>query len=836
MKATHHDLFLSDFYAPDSGNGSCGRNLNRLRAVWGILMKKRNLNGIWRMEGNGFSCEGTVPGSVYSFLLSSHLMEDPFYRTNELAALELIGHDYTFTRMFEFALPEGDVPVLLHCDGLDTICELFINGKQVASTKNMHRRYEFDVTKYLKNGENVISALFRSPSVYIKEMFAKEPMPGTSDPLRGYQHIRKAHCMLGWDWGPRLPDAGIWRDIYLLTVDTGRIEEVHITQRHENSRVFVTPEVKVSGGSSSVVVRVTSPSGKEFTLEANRESEIHEPLLWWPNGLGAQSLYTFRIELYENGAIVDSDTKRIGLRTLKLVREMDRYGESFCHEVNGVRFFAMGADYIPEDSIFSRITKARTEKLLKNCRDCNFNAIRVWGGGYYPDDFFFDLCDELGLVVFEDMMFACTVIPRGIEMRDEIRAEITDNLLRIRHHACIAVISGNNEIEARGKQGKDLDEIYYEVFEEIIPGIIRDVCPYIPYIPSSPTSCGHFIDPENENYGDSHYWQVWHGGLPFSEYRNHYFRYLSEFGFESFPCEKTVNSFTLPEDRNIFGRTMEMHQRSRGANRKILTYLADTFKYPYEFGTLLYASQLLQAEAIRYGVEHLRRNRGRCMGALYWQLNDIWPVASWSSIDYYGRFKALQYVAKRFFAPVLISCCETGETTTRPYVILVEGCPDYDTTAQLCVTNDTLGEVSGTVRWELRTASGKILDKGAESLAIPSMTAKSLDKMDFHKTDFLNNYMSFSFESDGRVTSSGTVLFTAPKHFNFLDPKLRCERSGDEITVYAEAYAKYVEIYSPDSDFILSDNYFDMNPGKVTVKILEGEPETVCLRSVYDIK
>ena len=670
-------------------------------------------------------------------------------------------------------------------------------------------------------------------------------MPGNGDTLEGFCHLRKASCMMGWDWGPRLPDAGIWKDIYLLTVDSDRIADVHITQRHERGQVFVRPQVQTAQNLAEVRITVTAPNGTVFTLPANTESEITDPQLWWPNGFGKANLYTFRVELVENGAVVDSDEKRIGLRTLKLVREKDEYGESFCHEVNGVRIFAMGADYIPEDNLLSRITKERSAVLLKRCVDCNFNAIRIWGGGFYPHDFFFDLCDELGLLVFEDLMFACMNVPANPEMHANVAAEVRENLIRTRHHACVAVISGNNEMEegvafwwaGLGETAHNALKVnYLKIFEHMIPNIVSEVCPYIPYVPSSPSSFGSFIDPRNENYGDCHYWQVWHGGLPFTEYRNHYFRYLSEFGFESFPCEKTVNTFTEPQDRNIFSRVMEMHQRCKGANKKILTYLADTFLYPRDFGTMLYASQLLQAEAIRYGVEHLRRHRGRCMGALYWQLNDIWPVASWASIDYFGRYKALQYVAKRFYAPVMISCKEIGETTTRPYVVMEQGVYDYTTEAQLCIANETLQAVNGTVEWALRTAGGAVLQSGQQEVAVPAQQSVWLENMDFCKTDVENHYLSFAFVVDGKTVSQGTVLFTVPKHFNFCDPHLRYELNGDEITVFADCYAKYVEIDSPDSDFILSDNYFDMNGGSYTVRILEGTPKTIRLRSVYDIR
>ena len=802
-------------------------------------MKKFTLNGVWNMSGGKYNCSGTVPGSVYSFLLDNKLMDDPYYRTNELEACDILEDDFDFSRTFDFAKP--DYPVLLHCDGLDTLCDIYISGKHIGFTNNMHRTYEFDVTDALVDGENEIKLHFASPNKYTREMHAKDPVPGTSDTFFGFPHLRKASCMMGWDWGPRLPDAGIWKDIYLLTVDSDRISEVHITQRHQDGRVYITPNVTTEKNVAEVVVKVTAPSGQEFSVPANQESEIENPQLWWPNGFGKQNLYTVTVELIENGNVVDSNTKRIGLRTLKLIQERDQWGESFCHEVNGIRFFAMGADYIPEDNIFSRYSRERTFNLIKQCRDCNFNAIRVWGGGIYPHEDFFDACDEYGLIVFCDLMFACMAIPGYPEFTENVEIEIRQNLARIRHHASLAVISGNNEIEEaiefwwRGDGQNTRKRVYIKLFERLIPKIIDELCPYVPYISSSPSSGGGFVDIRGENTGDCHYWQVWHGNLPFTEYRNHFFRYLSEFGFESFPCEKTVNSFTLPEDRNIFSRTFEMHQRCKGANKKILNYLGDTFLYPTEFGTLLYASQLLQAEAIRYGVEHMRRHRGRCMGALYWQLNDIWPVASWSSIDYYGRYKALQYVAKRFFAPVMISCGEIGETTTRPYVVMLKDY-DYTTQARIVVANETTADVNGTINWELRSADGKILQTGSQNVTVPALDTYWLDNLDFNKTDVQNNYLSFGFTVDGNVVSEGTVLFTVPKHFNFVNPNLRYEINGDEITIFADAYARSVEIDSPDSDFILSDNYFDMNAGSKTVKILEGTPKTIKLRSVYDIR
>ena len=790
------------------------------------------------MTGNGYDCTGTIPGSLYSFLLDNKLMDDPYYRDNEFGALELTYHEYTFTRTFNFEKDECEHYVV--CEGLDTFCDVYLNGKHIGKADNMHVTYSFDATEAIKNGENEITVVCHPIREFLKEKNDKLQLFPSTQSIYGFGHIRKAHCMLGWDWGPMLPDTGIWRPIYVESRNSAKITDIKINQRHEGGRVFITPSIKTDK-EADVKVTLICECGCEFGIKANEEYEVENPRLWWPAGLGKQSLYTVKAEVIEGGEVVHTEQRRIGLRDMKLIREKDKWGESFMHECNGVRFFAMGADYIPEDNVLSRCTKERSYTLLKRCKDANFNAIRIWGGGYYPDDYFFDICDELGLVVFFDLAFACSLYNPDDEMLESIRVEVRQNISRLRHHPSIALISGNNEVEACS--GGAIPEVLAackdricEMFNDTIPTVLKEVYPEIPYISTSPICCGHFIEPNNDNYGDTHYWEVWHSGKPFTEYRNHYFRYLSEFGFQSFPCEKTVNQFTLPEDRNIFSRVMEQHQRNTGANAKIVTYLSETFLYPTNFGTLLYASQLLQAEAIKYGVEHLRRNRGRCMGALYWQLNDIWPVASWASIDYYGRLKALHYYAKRFFTPVIISCEEIGEKATRPFVIYDPYEFDYVTKAKLSVTNDTLADKDLTVRAYLRNSYGKVLETYEWNINVPSFSVVHLDQIDFNKTDVKENYYSYELVEAGEIISSGTVLFTAPKHFEFKDPEIEVKVEGDEITVKASAYAKSVELYSDDEDFVLSDNFFDINGDEVRVKVLEGKTINVKARSVYDIR
>lgn len=541
----------------------------------------------------------------------------------------------------------------------------------------------------------------------------------------------------------------------------------------------------------------------------------------------------------KDGAVLDVWEKRIGLRTMTVRREKDEHGESFAHEVNGVAIFAMGADYIPEDNLLYRVTPERTYDLLKQCRDSNFNTIRVWGGGNYPYDAFWDACDELGLIVWEDFMFACAVYHLTEEFEANIRAEFADNIRRIRHHASLGLWCGNNEMEmfmAYETWSRDAlrKSDYIKMYEYIIPQVLKEEDPQTFYWPASPSSGGGFGDPNGEKAGDVHYWDVWHGNKPFTEYRKFRFRYLSEFGFQSFPSLKTVETFTEPEDRNIFSYVMEKHQRNASANGKIMNYLEQTYLYPNDFDTLLYASQLLQADAIRYGVEHFRRLRGICMGTVYWQLNDCWPVASWASIDYYGRWKALQYAAKRFFAPIMISCQEEGLLTqdanvnAQPY--------DVKKSIHLCVSNETMQDISVTARWSLRSASGDIKRQGEQELKVKALSNAWMDKAELPEAELYGDYVSFEAEQNGEIVSRGSVIFSAPKHFGFLDPKLTATVEGDQLIVTSSAYARSVEILNADDTMLLSDNYFDMDPGERRIKILKGCPEGLKIRSVYNIR
>ena len=825
-------------------------------------MKKVSLNGQWKMRQVDEPSwhDATVPGSVYADLMRDGSMPDPFYRENELDAFALMDHGYEYHREFVMGAEElSHGRIFLCCEGLDTLAHVFVNGQKIGFGHNMHITWEWDVKSALRQGKNEIRILFDSSVKYALAAWEKSPGWCSTDAIPGFAHIRKAHCMFGWDWGPRLPDAGIWRNITLLCVEEARLTGVLVLQEHapEKVRLRIRPEIDAENPSACAWTAViTSPAGERYTLAqpvagaGEGTIDIPDPKLWWPAGYGEQPLYTVRVTLSHGGVEQDAWEKRIGLRELSVSREKDEWGEEFCHIVNGVKVFAMGGDYIPEDNILSRVTPDRTRLLLEDAKLANFNCVRIWGGGYYPDDFFFDICDELGLMVWQDLMYACAYYDLTPEFEKSIRLEAEQNVKRLRHHASLALLCGNNEMEWFQAQGIEKDVLgkeadpklsrpshhadYIKMFEYILSGVCEGCAPQTFYWPASPSSGGAFDNPNDETRGDVHYWDVWHGEKPFTEYRKFHFRYASEFGFQSFPCLKTVESFTLPEDRNIFSRVMERHQRNKAANGKILSYLSQTYLYPNSFDNLLYCSQLLQADAIRYGVEHWRRNRGRCMGAVIWQLNDCWPVASWSSIDYYGRWKALHYVAKRFFAPVMISACEEGELTQNPQINEFHPEP-IKRSVRLNVTNESRRDVQGEVSWVLRAQDGSILREGRKALAVPALSAVWLEEMDFPEASLTENYVSFAFVVDGNVVSGGTVLFCAPKHFAFEDPQITLRLEGDTIVVSAGAFAKHICVESDDPDMLLSDNFFDLNAKEKRIKVLRGSAEHLRARSVYDL-
>lgn len=812
-------------------------------------MKVRELNQNWTMR-----CvedlqwqEAIVPGTVYTDLLRNENMENPYWKDNEDAICSLMEKDYEYQCTFQGEETSELSSVFLRFEGLDTVADIYLNNVHLGNAESMHRIWEYSVKDILLSGENTLKVVFHSPLKFIAEAYKKYGNIGNDDTYEGFMHLRKAHYMFGWDWGAHLPDAGIFRPVFLCSVSHGRIDSVYIRQQHEENKCtlkFKEDCIRETPGEYQWRVLVTAPDGQKYETALSAEGEgqlvIEDPELWWPNGLGDQPLYQVEAQLLYEGNVEDTWKKRIGLRTMTMQRKKDQYGESFAHEVNGKAFFAMGADYIPEEHLLGRRCEEKTRRLLEDCRLANFNVIRVWGGGFYPDDWFFDICDELGLVVWQDFMFACSVYELTPEFEANIRKEFADNIKRLRHHASLGLWCGNNEMEmfvdercwvTKASEVRD----YLFMYERIIPEVLGEYDPETFYWPASPSSGGSFDNPNDPDRGDVHYWKVWHGNRPFSEYRKHFFRYASEFGFQALPSKKTIETFTDdPDDWNLFSYIMEKHQRNYGANGKIMNYMQQTYRYPGDFDTVIYASQLLQADAIRYGVEHFRRNRGRCMGAVYWQLNDCWPVISWSSVDYIGRWKALHYYAKRFFAPVMISCQEESWLTQEANMNRQHF--QFEKSIHLNVTNETLGDKEILVKWYVRNAAAEILREEQTMIQVPALESVWLPKVELPEIDVFTQYVSFEAWENGKRISEGTVIFSYPKYFRYENPELSCKVEGNQITVSSPVYAKSVEILNEQEDLVLSDNYFDLNGDSRTVEILRGKPEGLKLRSVWDIR
>lgn len=696
----------------------------------------------------------TVPGSAMDSFARAEVLPDPYYGTNEKQWTEFFRNDFEIQGIFSASAEEcAKEEILLVFYGIDTVADIFLNGTFLGHTENMHRTYTFSVKEWIKKGENLLEIHLTSPIRFVE---AYQPEPGreiemvNTGTMPGSQYIRKAHSMFGWDWGPQLPDAGLFRNVELICFQTARLGETLIRQEHKEEAVTIHLETEIlyskeyqkqaadvetqsSGNAEEISKRqdvvsigpriwyeLRDPSGNVLYAGEDTDIEIQEPKLWWPRGYGRQPLYTLRVCLNLAGKTTEIKRYRVGLRTLNVSREKDQWGEEFAFQVNGVKIFAKGADYIPDDCFYSRITEKVLERDIKAAVFANFNCLRVWGGGYYPSEAFYDLCDEAGILVWQDLMYACNIYDLTDEFIENISQETRDNLLRIRNHACLGLICGNNEMELawlRWDCTKDhapsLKKDYLLQFEYILPKIVKETAPDAFYWPSSPSSGGSFDLPWDENRGDSHYWEVWHGQKPFSEYMKHYFRFCSEFGFQSLPSIKTVETFTEEEDRNLFSRVMENHQKNPAANGKILYYLSETFRYPKDLESLIFLSQILQGYAMKEAAEHWRRNRGRCMGSVYWQFNDDWPVASWSSMDYYGRYKALHYMAKNFFDDVAGSIEKQG------------------TKMGFWISNETMELVKVKAKISVKKMDFQVLEEKKVELTVPALSAQCLFEKDY---------------------------------------------------------------------------------------------------------
>ena len=800
-------------------------------------MQTCTLNGTWQLSAGHRSLESVdmqIPGTVLSGLLAAGKIKDPFYRTNEDATRALFWKDYVFTRTFdvdEELLAQQHI--VLVCEGLDTLAEISINGTFLAKTDNMHRTWKFQAKKLLHPGKNEIQIVFRSVLRFIEDYPYEAHKKINYIPcgsMKGNQLLRKAHSMFGWDWGPQTIDAGIFRDIYLQGYSHARIEDIRIHQQHaKNVSVQTSITLSESVPGQKLCVEL-SEDGADKPLQtklcktnadgvAAVDFVIENPKLWWPNDYGDQPLYIVRTTLLdEDGTSLESITRRIGLRTLTISQEKDEWGNEFAFCVNGVKIFTRGGNYIPDDCLYTRITEKKLDYILESCRRAHFNCVRVWGGGYYPSDAFYDLCDEKGLIVWQDLMYACNVYDVTDAFAENCRQETYDNVRRLRHHASLGLWCGNNEIESAWDHWGDFQKEtpylradYIRLFEEVLPKAVQEADGETFYWHSSPSSGGCFDNPDDVNRGDTHYWDVWHGQKPFTDYRKYFFRFCSEFGFQSFPCAKTVNSFTLEDDRNIFSRVMESHQKNDAANGKMLYYLSENLRYPKDLTHLLYASQVLQGMAIKYGVDHWRRNRGRCMGTLYWQINDDWPAPSWSSIDYFGRWKALHYMAQKFYAPHAVS-------------MTLE-----DHRCHVYFSNESFETTEYSLTLSIRDLSGNVLETYETKGNSPSFSAIETAVVDICSWEDQKDdvFLEAVIHTKDQKVLKDVETLVPYKYLNLKNPVIstEAEETNDAFILHisSDCFAPFVALDFDDEDVIFSDNFFHLTDKTVQDIIVKKE-------------
>ncbi|MFN2242888.1 MAG: beta-mannosidase, partial [Anaerolineae bacterium] len=739
--------------------------------------------------------------------------------------------------------------IWLVCDGLDTLATVSLNGCELGHAANMFRQYRWDVKSLLQAEGNELRIDLESVVRHVTEKKAVRSLPGVSQAIPGGPYVRKAPCQFGWDWGPQLPPVGIWKEIRLEAFDSARLADVHLRQFHSNGVVRVEARLAVENWTSglSALLRVTAPDGVVQEISAALASatgnvlmlEIEDPQIWWPNGWGDQPLYQVQVHLIRDGAIADGQlpldekTYQLGLRTIELRQEPDEWGRSFTFVVNGQPLFAKGSNWIPADSFPTRLTEATLEGLIRSAAQTQQNMLRVWGGGFYEDERFYSLCDRYGILVWQDFIFSCSIYPLDEpDFLENVRVEVVENIRRLRHRASLALWCGNNEME----QGwvdwswdrpelQDLKAAYDRFFHHTLPAWCAAEDPDHAYWPSSPSSDIPFEDPNGQRQGDAHYWDVWHGRKPFTAYRSQYPRFMSEFGFQALPPLETIQTYAAEPDWNITSYIMEQHQKNASGNSLMVGQMLDTFRLPKDFDSLVYLSMVLQAEGIRYGVEHWRRQTEclagtrRVAGTLYWQLNDCWPVASWSSLDYFGRWKALHYAARRFYAPVALS---------------IEDAPPCQS---IFVSSDLLEEWQGSVHWALTTLDGKVLASGENATQVEPLTVTAVETLDFSR--FLDDdtrrelvFVAELWQGD-RHQAWQCAFFVPSKHLSLVDPQIEADVTLEEgllaIELSARSLARLVECSltgaGAEGGVIFSDNYFDLPAHKaitVTVPLPAG--------------
>ena len=834
---------------------------------------ERTLHQNWTFKEKGKDnwLPATVPGCVHTDLIDNGIIEDPFYRLNESKVQWIDKKDWVYQSNFEISPQEYERKHhKLQFEGLDTYASVYLNDSLVLQSNNMHRTYTVDVKPYLKNGTNTLRILLESPIRKGLELYdaldytipvSANDQAETGEVSGGKRvnvFTRKAAYHYGWDWGPRLVTSGIWRPITLTSWDDLRITDFRISYSFDGPvylQAHIDVESSIDNESTLLELQLNDSlivSSKQNLHKGMQTLHvpfvINNPAYWYPNGMGEQTLYNIKVKLKLNNSIL-TDNQSFGLRTILLTADSSQSQPNFYFKVNGIPTFAKGVNYIPQDIFLPSIKSKDYEHILIAAAEANMNMIRVWGGGVYEDDRFYELCDSLGLMVWQDFMFACAMYPGDDAFLENVRQEAIDNYTRISKHPSIALWCGNNEVLSAWKRwgweqtaieeqspeiAQRIWQNYDTLFHHILPKVILDYHPhmgissnnhYTEYWASSPSATEGI--PEEYDKGDTHYWGVWWGKEPFENFNTKISSFMSEYGFQSFPTYSSFQNFATADDEDMYSTVMKSHQRSSIGNATIEEYMDREYKEPKDFESLLYTSQLLQADGIRTGIEAHRRNKNKCMGSLYWQLNDCWPGASWSSIDYYGKWKALHYHVKKAFQPIIVSH------------EFIEG------DLQVHVVSDSRESFNGEVEVILSDFKGDpILQswkqevqlkprKAALLLTIPKEALPSPEKQK-------QTYLQLKLSSKNQLISSKNVYFLPFKELDLPCPELEFSVSNDKsnllyVTVKSKSFAKGVHV-TCNSPHNFSDNFFDLPINGSKIITLRLDPGTDIAALIDSIK
>lgn len=797
------------------------------------LPQKMMLHDGWqfRQVGTEVWYQAKVPGCNFTDLLNNGLIDNPFYGDEE-HRLQWVEHqDWEYRLQFQVdaeLLTYDDLQLMF--DGLDTYCDVFLNGHLLLQTNNMFVREQVSCKDYLVEGDNNLHLTFKSPITTTMGHYQKNGFTYPAENDKSIERLsvysRKAPYHFGWDWGPRFVTSGIWRDVSLLPVNTAKIVDTLVQQRHSSDNVTLDIDVTIQGSVDRVLsaqVYVVDANGKQCAQQSvdvvdsagSLSLTIEDPQLWWPVGMGNAYLYTLHITVFDGDVSVDNTELQIGLRTIELINRPDEMGESFYFLINNKPIFIKGANYIPSDSFLPEVDASRYQKIFADTVAANMNMLRVWGGGVYEDDQFYQLADQHGVLIWQDFMFACSLYPANQSFLDSIAREAEDNIKRLRNHPCIALWCGNNEIEMGIEcwewpekfdypkaQYEQLKADYELLFKNHLPDLVARFAGGTDYMSSSPIS--FWEHPEDDNKGDNHYWGVWHGELPFSTFKDRVPRFMSEYGFQSFPMITSIAQFSHQSDWHLQSDTMQTHQKHPRGNGIIQRHMLEEFNQPVDFSHFVYLSQLIQAQALRVAFSAHRGAKPFCMGTLYWQFNDCWPVTSWSGIDYYGRWKALHYQAKRSFQPVIVFVDEQEDTLTVKLV------------------SDQLTPINLELDIQLMDFSGK---QHFQRNLTHSLKADSSEAViSFNRADFLQNKDEKSLVlvvncfADDQLVDRAIQHFCAQKQLHLKPPKLDVQISKVDsritVQVTADTLVKHLHLQLGDSCENFTDNFFDLLPNE----------------------